>query len=322
MTRISVCILYLNNCLIEGTVCYLKEWHLVKNRKRSMKKFINAIAEACYVDVSSLEGLSMQELTDQYILPKMVCPCYNRGYGAPRFLRFMAKWGTFIYTKDKSVGGLLMEIGMQRLSRGAILHEGVNLVKRLPDEYKNYTFAYDEYRIMSKECYEFLEHNLEIMFSELEPQYRDHCHKIVFGIMEHIKPDGSTDLIWSDEVAGHTVKELRELVKPYACTRCSEKERWDYVGRVATNSAYDWVKNEAPYGNMPVQRLAEQMAPKWESVTNFYRDNFRVINWKEVKKRLDLDSYQYYTGFYRKVLKAVGLYNYMTFNAIKCEMIA
>ena len=31
MTRISVYMLYLNNCLIE--VCYLKEWHLVKNRK-------------------------------------------------------------------------------------------------------------------------------------------------------------------------------------------------------------------------------------------------------------------------------------------------
>jgi hypothetical protein len=283
-------------------------------------QFIIDVANASYAKVEDLQNLSIKEIADNYILPKIVRPFNNRGYGARSFLELMAKWGSSIFLWDSNVAGLLFEIGMQRISRGALLHEGVDLVKLLPNEYKMYTFAYDEYRVMTKECYDFLVNNLEIMFTSLEPKYREHCHKIVFGIMQHVAETGETDLLWNDEFAGHTVLELRNVVKPYATTRCSENERWEYLGRIARNTAYRWVVKESPYCSIPVDKLAKKMATNWEKVTDFYRDFYNEINWDVVRSQLDLDQYHYYTGFSRKVMKLVGLYDWMTWQAIKAEM--
>lgn len=283
-------------------------------------QFITDVAEASFAKVEDLQSLSIKEIADNYILPKIVRPFNNRGYGAKSFMKLMAKWGSSIFLWDPHVAGLLFEVGMQRISRGALLHEGVDLVNLLPSEYKMYTFAYDEYRIMSSECYDFLVNNIEIMFTSLEPKYREHCHKIVFGIMLHVEENGETDMLWNDQCAGHSALELRNVVKPYATTRCSEAERWEYVGRVATNTAYRWVVKEAPCCNIPVDRLAKKMATNWEKVTEFYRDFYKEINWDEVRSQLNLDQYYYYTGFSRKALKFVGLYNWMTWHAIKAEI--
>ena len=306
---------------IEGVESYLQEWHLIKNHKIKMRtEFNKAVSERSGVEIDQLERMSVGEIAEKVILPKILCEVGCPNFGLPRFMRFMAEWGTFIYSNDHVFGGLLLEIGMQRLSKGALLHEGVNLIKILPREYQKYTFAYEEYRIMTKECYDFLTNNMEVMFCYLEPKYREHCHKIVFGIMQHIDENGQTDLLWNDEIAGHTVLELRDFVKPYATTRCSEMERWEYVGRVANNAAYKWVVTEAPYGSVPVQKLAETMIHNWERVDDFYRDFYNEIDWRKLKKMLDLDKYSYYTGFSKKVLKLFGLYDWMTWQAMKADI--
>ena len=297
-----------------------KEWHLVKNHGLIMITPFNIdVAKACYVNVDELEGLGVGEVAERYILPKLL-GTYSERVSVSRFLKFMAKWGRYIYQNSSFYGCLLFELGLQRISRGALLHEGVDLVKLLPKSYQKYTFAYDEYRIFTEECWEFFENNLCVMFSMNDPKCREHCRKIVFGIMEHIDINGETDMLWNNKVAKHTPRELRALVKPYATERCSENERWNYLARVANNSAYSWVVNEAPFESMPVQRLAEDMAKRWYFVSDFYRDNFKKIDWSKVREKLNLDDYQYYTGVSKKVLKLFGLYNMLTFAAIKAEI--
>lgn len=293
----------------------------LKTAKLSMRnQFNERVCKESGVEISKIESMTIGEVAEKVILPKILFEVGCPNFGSPRFMRFMAEWGTYIYSNDYFFGSLLLEIGMQRLSKGALLHEGVNLIKILPKEYQKYTFAYEEYRIMTKECYDFLTNNLEVMFCNLEPKYREHCHKIVFGIMQHIDENGNTDLLWNDEIAGHTVLELRNFVKPYATTRCSENERWEYVGRVANNAAYRWVATEANNYSVPVEKLAETMVHHWERVDEFYHDFYDQIDWRKLKKMLDLDKYTYYTGFSKKVLKLVGLYDWMTWQAIKAEI--
>ena len=90
------------------------------------RKFIKAVADLCRVEVNEIARASQAELVNDYILPRGVEPTGQdtRGWRiGPHFMQFMAEWGQYCVKRDNFTGELLMEIALQRLSKGAIIRE-------------------------------------------------------------------------------------------------------------------------------------------------------------------------------------------------------
>jgi hypothetical protein len=88
------------------------------------KNYLADVANLCRVDEDKLMGVSQPELVNDFILPLGVEPTGQdtRGWRlSPEFMQFMAIWGQYCINEDRLTGELLMEIAMQRLSKGAII---------------------------------------------------------------------------------------------------------------------------------------------------------------------------------------------------------
>ena len=268
------------------------------------EKFNNAVAKMAMVSVEEVKGMELVDVCKKIILPKIALvggsqSRYSRL--SDNYMELMAEYGHFLYHNTKNeVVSVLLELGLQRMSKGALLHAPVDLLKTLPDAYKMYTTAYDEPGLFSEGCWEFLKTNLPLVFNNIDGNVKRHARTIVFGIMEHISEKGETDMLWLDEVVKPS--EVRKLVEPYATTMCSENERWDYVMRAKSNNAYLWVK-KCNAGIVPYSNLTKVLAPVWMQNKAFFKDSFDVISWDLFKKYANLDNELFYTGKKKKFLK-------------------
>lgn len=287
------------------------------------EKFYKKVAELSMVDIMELQVMSLKDVCENVILPKIARPggSWNR-YSrlSDAYMDLMAEFGSYLYhsLKDEVVD-VMFEIGMQRLSKGALLHAPVNLLEGLPDRYKMYSCVGDEPGIYGKSEHAFLKQNLPILFRGLKSQEQAHARKIVFGIMEHVDEDGKSDILWDDKVAGVSRLELRQMVEPYATTMCSEKERWEYVLEAKTDAAYRWV-NKSCAGITPISQLTKALSPRWRDAKQFFVDYRKVLCWDLMAKYVNFESETYYTGKTKKVLKFLGLYEKLTMRKIKQEI--
>lgn len=290
---------------------------------KTREEFNAEVAKLAHVELKEVERMSLVDVAEEIILPRIavIGGSQNR-YSriSDEYLDFMADFGGFLHfnLRDK-VGEVLFELGLQRISKGALLHCPVNLISILPDSYKMYSAAYDEPGLFSKGCWNFLKENIAILFKHTGGNVQEHTRKMVFGIMEHIDEEGKTDMLFNEEVAGVTPLQLRQLVEDYATQWCSEQERWDYVMIAKSNAAYRWVK-KCNAGTMPYPELTKALVPCWSRNKAYFKEEWKNIDWRLFSKNVDFEKESFYEGFTKKVLKCLGLYDVLTLSKIKSEI--
>lgn len=286
-------------------------------------EFNQKVAELANVDARDIETLSLEEVLEQVVLPK-IAKVGGEKNRQPRisqsYMDFMAQFGHFIhFNLDTEVANVAFELGLQRLSKGGICPLGIDLVDILPDYYKIYSAKCDADGPFDKECWEFFKTCLPVMFRSMKGMVARHVKMIVFAVMEHVDEDGTSDMQFDENVAGVTLLELRKLVEPYATIYCSEDDRWKYVMVAKNDNAYRWVK-KCNAGIVPIHNLTKILAPKWSQNKAFFKDFFGVIDWKMMAGHINFDGETFYTGWTRKLLKLFGLYDVLTMKKIKAEI--
>lgn len=90
--------------------------------------------------VNNLENRSWQDVVDNVILPKLAYPANQRDRIGNGFMRFMAYFAKEVYHMDGYLGEIMLEIAMQRISDGAVLHpdDPTPTFEALPQAYRTY----------------------------------------------------------------------------------------------------------------------------------------------------------------------------------------
>lgn len=155
--------------------------------------FVNTVAKLSRSKAEDLASLTHKQLIDQIILPLIVQPGGQdtRGWHiGDNFMELMAEFGRYCYIQDPESAAILLEIALQRLSKGAVLHESTSF-DVLPPQYRKYSAQYDQYGLMSNACWNFLRNQANTCF-RCDSLTRDHVKKIIFGLLDHIDADGNT----------------------------------------------------------------------------------------------------------------------------------
>lgn len=203
----------------------------------------------------NLSSKSWQEIVDKVILPKMAGPKGSRWCINDMFLNLMAEYAVEISCKDQTLAPILFEIGLQRLSCGAVLHDPTPWPEPLPKKYWDYSSKWDEGHVMTEGCINFL-----LKASEQCLQFdmtKDHALKILFGLMENTYQDGifkSSHLLGQyQNMADRLFQTAEKVVEQYA----SFEEIY-------------------PYYTRPGQ---------WEKHILYLSKHQKKINWKDFFKR-------------------------------------
>ena len=143
-------------------------------------------------------------MLEQVVLPK-IAKIGGKENRQPRisqsYMEFMAQFGHFIhFNLDRDVANVAFELGLQRLSKGAICHQNIDLVNILPDYYKIYSAKGDADGPFDKECWAFFKTCLPIMFRSMKGMVARHTKMIVFAIMEQVNEDGTSDMQFDENV--------------------------------------------------------------------------------------------------------------------------
>ncbi len=224
----------------------------------------------------SVTGMSAAEIVNKVVLPRIVQPTgqYIRGWRiGDSFMNLMADFAPDFCQADSFTGNILLEIAMQRLSCGAVLHDPTPVNDALPAGYKQYSAAYDQPGLMNEACWNFIRKQAAYCLSN--PQTRDHMAKILFGLHDYLDAEG---------------KELHGYMLGSIGSHISGKEVFAFATETITN-------------NMTFQEQYEHFAipGRFKSNKEFFRSNWSKINADDLAKRLEI------TGFFKKskVKKAV-----------------
>ena len=141
--------------------------------------------------VSNLNNMSWNEVVEKVVLPKMAGPKGTRWCINDMFMNFVADNAYSIYIADKYLAGVLFEIALQRLSCGAVLHDGTPWPEPLPKQYWDYSSRWDESHVMTNGCYNFIMKAIDTcMKCEMT---RSHALKVLLGLVSYISPDGAVN---------------------------------------------------------------------------------------------------------------------------------
>jgi len=156
------------------------------------KEMLNYIANNTRVSENELNSMSWQRIVDEVILPK-IAGRSNRWHITDEFMAFMADFGKECIEMDKSNGTnlapVLFTVAMQRLSKGALKHKGVQFDKQLPKKYWEYSSAHDDYGIMTPGCLQFIYYGLPVA-AQFAPT-REYALIQAWGLVEHLDAQGN-----------------------------------------------------------------------------------------------------------------------------------
>ena len=144
--------------------------------------------------VNNLENRSWQDVVDNVILPKLAYPANQRDRIGDNFMKFMAEFTQDVCRKDEHLGNIMLEIAMQRISDGAVLHpdDPTPTVEALPQAYRTYGsqsgYMGGEPGLMSKECEDFIVNALPVCLEHAKT--RGHALAIAFGLVHYLNEDG------------------------------------------------------------------------------------------------------------------------------------
>lgn len=195
-----------------------------------MEKIISYIEKVTKAE--NLSSKSWQEIVDEIILPKMAGPqngIQSRYKIDDMFMNLLAYFPREITEKNIVLAPVLFEIGLQRLSCGAVLHDDTPWPEPLPKKYWEYSSKWDERHVMTEGGYNFIMYGIEqaLKFE----MTRSHALKILFGLMQHISPIGNVDNDYSlsdfEDKAAQLYCHAKSLVEKYA----SFEEIYPYYAR-------------------------------------------------------------------------------------------
>ena len=153
--------------------------------------FLNKVAAMSGKNVNELVGMSQNEVVNKVILPIIVQPTGQdiRGWRiGDDYMSLMAEFGEYCWQQDAFTGEILLEIALQRISCGAVLHEASSY-KILPEAYRKYSAMCDQPGLMSDACFNFLQK--QIVTCLKAKLTREHAKKIIFGLIDHLDEQGN-----------------------------------------------------------------------------------------------------------------------------------
>ena len=150
---------------------------------KTMISYIESVTEK-----NNLENMPWKEVVDAVILPHMAGPAGTRWAIHDMFMNFVAEYAYDISLQDEYTATAMLEIGLQRLSCGAVIHEATPWPEPLPIEYWAYSSKWDENHIMTEGCYNFIMKAMETCLKNKVTH--SHALKILFGLMDHLSPNG------------------------------------------------------------------------------------------------------------------------------------
>ena len=140
--------------------------------------------------VNNLENRSWQDVVDNVILPMMAYPANQRNRIGNAFMKFMAEFTQDVCRKDEHLGNIMLEIAMQRISDGAVLHpyDPTPTFEALPQAYRTYGsqngYLGGEPGLMGKECEDFIVNALPVCLEHAKT--RSHALAIAFGLVHYL----------------------------------------------------------------------------------------------------------------------------------------
>ncbi len=224
----------------------------------------------------NLSLFTWEELVDKIILPKMAGPknkAQSRYMINDMFMNLLANFSQEIAEKNIVLAPILFEVGLQRLSCGAVLHDSTPWPEPLPMKYREYSSRWDENHVMTEGCYNFIMNGLEqaLKFD----MTRDHALKILFGLMEYTDAAGNiySGFMLSNftDKAAQLYRHAEKLVEQYA----SFEEIYPYYARVG-----QWEKH-IPYLSINKEKI------DWD---DFFKKSQAVTKGNFISRRLQRNA--------------------------------
>lgn len=215
----------------------------------------------------NVQNLSTREIVDQVVLPKILQPTGQdiRGWRiGDTYMNLIADFGQEFYRNDYFAGELLLEIAMQRISCGAVLHESTPIT--LPAGYEKYSVACDQYGLMSEGCWNFIKMQTDLCLQL--PTTNNHMKKIIFGLVDHLTPEG-------EKLGGYMLGSI------------------DYKldGKIVYKFAMETLKKFVPFEELYQHWATPESYSKQAA---FFKENWNLIDKKDFFKRIGK------TGFFEK----------------------
>lgn len=209
---------------------------------------------------SELANMPYDKIVHNVILEKILQPSGQdiRGWRiGDNYMDLMADFGDYCYQQDTFTGGILLEIALQRLSKGAVLHEGSRF-DILPKAYQPYSACYDQFGLMSNDCWYFLSKQYAVCLKA--NLTKEHTKKIIFGLIDYLDDKGNT--LGDFSLGGMDFK-------------TSPQEVFSWAWNVAkTNFSFE-------------ERYVHFATPqKWQRHKTFFKENWKQINTKDFFQKI------------------------------------
>lgn len=163
-----------------------------KNKKIMNKEFVKRVAELSGVSQKEIAAMPHSNIVYQVVMPKILHEGGQdiRGWRISEdYMMLMADFGEYFWVQDWVSGEILLEIAMQRISKGAVLHEPIKF-DLLPEKYYKYSAAWDQPGLMTDGCWQFLTKQAKTCLQS--KNLKGHMSKIICGLAEHLDKDGET----------------------------------------------------------------------------------------------------------------------------------
>lgn len=177
-------------------------------------------------------------------------------------MSLMAEFGEYCWQQDAFTGEILLEIALQRISCGAVLHEASSY-KILPEAYRQYSAMCDQPGLMSDACFDFLQK--QIVTCLKAKLTREHAQKIIFGLIDHLDEQGN-------ELNGYMLK----YGHFHTDTQTVFSWAWETAGKYFT-----------------YEELYDHFATpeRWERFIPFFKENRPVIYKPDFCKRIGVSGF-------------------------------
>ena len=152
--------------------------------------FVKRVAKLSGMTQNEIAEMSHNEIVHKVILPKILHEGGQdiRGWRiSDDYMLLIADFGEYLWKQNWSSGEALLEIAMQRLSNGAVLHEPTRY-DMLIERYDKYSAKWDQPGLMTDGCWKFLTKQAKTCLKS--PNIREHMVKIICGLAEHLDKYG------------------------------------------------------------------------------------------------------------------------------------
>ncbi|MBR2273281.1 MAG: hypothetical protein IJ864_00375 [Alphaproteobacteria bacterium] len=290
------------------------------------EKFLRAVAELCQIDSDELKGLRVAQVVDDYILPYAVQigGQYTRGWRIPSsFMAFMSKWGKYCVSEAPMQGELLMELALQRISKGAVIIPAYSYIASLPAEYQKYTAEYDQPGLLGQAEYDFLVKNLAFCCTNLANEtWRGHAKMILKGLLKEFSYDGTFTRRIEKGEEGYEPGKITTRQVPFGTAHILFS---DAIIDETPRGIYLFAEKTA-LSLMTMDEIIKLLAPLWRLKKHLFHQCLEQIDWELFFAQLDLrqEGEHYFNdkSIVIWIKRLFGLYQSMVKQKIKEEIAA